>query len=82
LLGVAAISACAGAAMSGFAIPPARAQNAQPWEYLCHESSGFTVPDEKEVTTQLNEAGKEGWELVSLSVFGLHAHYCLKRPAS
>jgi len=41
-------------------IPPARAgTNPTRWEYLCQENN-------KALTSALNQAGREGWELVSM----------------
>jgi len=73
------VGCAAGAATSSFVVPPLHAQAAATrWEHNCgHDAS----------KAQLDEAGAQGWELVSVSV--LHRtntlqdstlFYCFKRP--
>lgn len=76
---VAIVCGCAGAATSTLVIPRARSQNAERWEYLCLES-----PDKlAELTSQLNKAGREGWELVGSGTppgyAGGNFAWCFKR---
>lgn len=79
------VSACVGASLSRVVIPPAHAQVHQRWEHYCAETTGTMGfrrdLDKEQLNKALSEAGREGWELVSVSVRGSLALYCLKRPA-
>ena len=80
------ISACAGAVVRQVVVPPAHAAVTQHWEYLCF--TGGNLGDDREATSKkLNDAGREGWELVTALAeapgYGSHNAfgYCMKRPA-
>ncbi len=75
-----------GVATSRWIVPAARAEVPQRWEQRCffHRGGmGFSDDDEREVAKQLADAGKEGWELVSVAGAALRQDFmfCMKRPA-
>jgi hypothetical protein len=77
LVVIALVAGCAGAAVSKFVVPPARAESVPKWEYLCGH------PRQAELMGQLYNAGREGWELVSVARAGDAAiwfTWCAKRP--
>jgi hypothetical protein len=78
--GLLLLSACAGAALSRVVVPPAHAQATRRWEHFCFSSGWGGGLNEKELNAKLTDAGREGWELVSVAVDTL-ALYCMKRPA-
>jgi hypothetical protein len=67
-----------GGVSSQFVVPPAQAQGpASQWEYFC-----FNEVNRDEVGGKLNQAGTQGWELVSASSRGsnnFEALFCMKR---
>jgi hypothetical protein len=61
-------------------VPPARAGTSlQRWEYFCRELNG-----EEDVTKTANQAGQQGWELVTAGdIVGYgKTTWCFKRPLS
>ncbi len=75
-----------GVATSRWGIPVARAEAPQRWEYRCNVHRGgsfFSDDDERDANRQLNDAGKDGWELVSVAGAGPRQDFifCMKRPA-
>ena len=67
----------AGGMGAQFVVPPARAGTSPTrFEYLCRwpeEGSGMRVAD-------MNRAGSEGWELVTMTLVANQAVTCFKRP--
>jgi hypothetical protein len=67
-----------GGVSSQFVVPPARAQDAGArWDYFC-----FNDTNGEEVSAKLNDAGAQGWQLVSVSSRGSHnfeALFCMSR---
>lgn len=78
------IAGCGAAAIAPLVIPPAHAQVTQRWETLCVTQLQRRDSPLAEGTTALgNQAGREGWELVSFSIdsSSIKAVACFKRPA-
>jgi hypothetical protein len=67
-----------GGVSSQFVVPPAQAQGpAARWEYFC-----FNDDNSGDVFHKLNEAGAQGWELVSANSTGslnMSGLFCMKR---
>ena len=64
----------AGCVASQVFIPAARAGTApQRWEYFC-----FKAGDAEDITNKANQAGKEGWEMVTMAAS--RDNWCFKRP--
>jgi hypothetical protein len=67
-----------GGVSSQFVVPPARAQDAGTrWDYFCFEHANA-----EDASVKLNEAGAQGWQLVSVSSRGSHnfeALFCMSR---
>jgi hypothetical protein len=72
---VAVISGCVGATVSKFVVPPARAADVVRWDYLCAVN---VDPDDMQAKAQA--AGREGWELTTMTQVGAWANVCFKRP--
>ena len=74
------IGCVAGGAASQMVVPKARANSSAPrWEYNCFDAEitdNFDLP-----VDELNKAGAQGWELVSMVPRRGGYGYCFKRPA-
>jgi hypothetical protein len=62
------LAACAGAIVQQQLIPQTHAAVTQRWEYL--EIRGIAWTDSVKAKETLDKAGREGWELVSVSGHG------------
>jgi hypothetical protein len=76
LFAVVFLVGCAtGGVASQFVVPPAKASaSATSWEYFCADTDANDMAD---VSGKLNEAGKQGWELVTMNAS--NGFYCFKR---
>lgn len=75
------VAGCGAAAAMPLMVPPAHAQTTQRWEGYCAEhASRRGIPPG--VTQIVTAAGREGWELVSVTgTFDATVLACFKRPA-
>jgi hypothetical protein len=82
-VGLVFLLGCAVGGMAGrIAVPPASAQQmatGSRWEYFC-----FDATDPGRITLKANEAGAQGWEMVTgaMAMSGMlsDAAWCFKRP--
>ena len=70
------IGCAVGGAASRLAAPPALAQGTPKWEYFCIDES----EDEELISKRANQAGAQGWEMVSAGTEGNNLFWCFKRP--
>jgi len=75
LLALVFIVGCAvGGAASQLAVPAARAQGIQKWEYFCFEEN-----DTEDIMAKANQAGAQGWEMGGAAGSGRNVSWCFKR---